>query len=155
MKQIPLTQGKFAIVDDDMFDYLSQWKWQCVSVGYAQRRTGSILGKRTWIYMHRQIMNAPKTLEVDHINGNKLDNRRENLRLCTRAQNRRNNNMQMNNVSGFKGVSWAKRDQKWRAKIRVDGRTIHIGNFEDPKEAARAYDAKARELHGEFARTNF
>ena len=157
MKQIPLTQGKFALVDDADYEYLSQWKWRYIS-GYAVRWDDSRPGReRGLISMHREVMHAPDGMQVDHINGNGLDNRRENLRICTHAQNMQNTGKHASNTSGFKGVFLDKtcKSKTWRAQIRIPGHRISLGSFTDPESAARAYDAKARELHGEFANTNF
>jgi hypothetical protein len=155
MKEIPLTQGKVAIVDDDVYESLSCWKWR-YSHGYAIRSTPRSLGKRKTIWMHREVVKAPEGMQVDHIRTNeKLINTRENLRICTCAQNSCNKNKYKNNTSGYKGVSWHKRGKRWEACICPKSRTIHLGLFDSPEEAARAYDAKARELFGEFAWTNF
>ncbi len=106
--------------------------------------------------MHRLITRAPKGKVVDHENGDGLDNRRANLRVCDHRQNRRNHQRpRKGGASRFHGVGWWKRDQKWRAKISVDGRTIHLGYFADEEDAARAYDQAAREHFGEYASTNF
>lgn len=157
-KEIPLTQGKVALVDDDDFEVLNQVKWHVTyHVGYTAYAVHS-MGPRSRVksvYMHRQIMNAPDGVEVDHINGNGLDNRRENLRLATPAENCRNSPKQRRNTSGYKGVTWHKRARRWMAQIGIDGKTICVGYFKNPKDAAKAYDAHARELHGIFARTNF
>jgi hypothetical protein len=107
------------------------------------------------IYMHLEIMSAPDGMEVDHMNGNGLDNRRENLRLCTRAQNRMNSVKRIGKSSTFKGVYWHKNCRKWRASLKLDGKEIHIGYFNTELEAAEAYDEKALELFGEFAKPNF
>ena len=100
-------------------------------------------------------MNPPKGMVIDHINHNGLDNRRENLRICTNAENQRNRGKQKNNTSGYKGVDWRKDHKKWRARINKDNKTIHIGYYNIIEEAARAYDAKAKELHGKYAQLNF
>jgi len=105
--------------------------------------------------LHRLLMDPPKGMMIDHINHNGLDNRRENLRICTRAENGRNRGKQKNNTSGYKGVYWAKSNKRWRAQIKKDNKLIHIGMFDILEEAARAYDAKAKELFGEYAQLNF
>ena len=154
MKEIPLTSGKVAIVDDDMFEELSKYKWYS-SHGYAARHSINSSGKDKYISMHRSICNTPDGMYTDHINGNIQDNRRENLRVCTKAGNQRNSKKPKNNTSGFKGVSFFRAAKKWMAYIRVNHRRIYLGYFDNPIDAARAYDRAAIELHGQFARTNF
>ena len=104
MKYIPLTQGKLAIVDDEDFEWLSQWKWHFNRKKYAAR-TINHSGK---LYMHQVILNTPKGMLSDHRNGNGLDNRRKNLRACNVQQNKANSRLPKNNTSGFKGVYWEK-----------------------------------------------
>jgi len=157
MKEIQLTQGKFAIVDDDMYEYLSQWKWfthRDRNTFYAERMGGKWPNRKV-VRMHRAVMNVSDDVLIDHLNGNGLDNRRENLRACTISENARNRGKDRDNSTGYKGVSWHKQDQKYHAQIRVSGRKIYLGSYADPEEAARAYDKAAKELHGEFANTNF
>jgi hypothetical protein len=105
--------------------------------------------------MHREIMNAPDDLHVDHINGNGLDNRESNLRLATSAQNTWNRDKNKNNTTGFKGVTCDKGRGKFRAQIRVNGKHVHLGWFDDPRKAAVAYDSGVRKYHGTFGCTNF
>lgn len=149
---IPLTQGQNAIVDVEDFEWLSQWNW-CArrkpSTGkfYAGRGV-RIKNKAQIIAMHAVILEFPGG---DHKNRNTLDNRRENLRKCTLAQNGRNRGRQRNNKSGFKGVCW---DGGWRATIRINGKIKHLGRFESPKDAARAYNEAAKKHYGEFAYLN-
>ena len=100
--------------------------------------------------LHRIIMDAPDDKMVDHINGNKRDNRRENLRLCNSSENNRNVGKKSTNTSGFKGVSWYKGEGKWRAQIRVDGKKKHLGYFDDPETAYRSYCRAATKFHGDF-----
>jgi len=149
---IPLTQGKVAIVDKEDYEELSRYKWHAssrVESCYAYRRKG----KRS-LSMHREIMGEPKGMVVDHIDGNGLNNRRRNLRVCTSSQNHQNRR-RTRGRSRYKGVCWEKRRNKWRAEIMLEGRHIDIGCFADEVEAARAYDKKAKELFGEFAYLNF
>jgi len=162
-KLLPLSQNKFAIVDADDYDRLNKYKW-CVSrarhTNYAMRRTKGkrVKGKRVnrkLVLMHRFIMNAPRHLVVDHRNHNGLDNRRENLRLCTRAENSRNRRPFRLNGSKYKGVSWDKERKLFVASIRCNGKYYHLGRFKSEIKAAKAYDKKARELFGEFAYLNF
>ena len=150
---IPLTQGKFAIVDAEDYDRLNRYQWhacKCKSTYYACRVEG---GKT--IRMHREIMHAPKGVIVDHINHNGLDNRKGNLRLCTHAQNCYNQRASSTGTSKYKGVCWHKCNRKWIARIRCDGKFYNLGDFENEIEAAKAYDDKAVELFGEFACPNF
>lgn len=160
MKTIPLTRGLVAIVDDDDYESLSRLKW--CACGRAQNeyavRAITCKGVKNLSriqFMHRAIMNPPLDMQVDHINGNKLDNRRTNLRLCTPAENSRNQARPKNNTSGFKGVSWNRREQKWKAVIGVGGKRIGGGSYHTKEEAARAYDELARKHHGEFARLDY
>ena len=123
--------------------------------GWYVRNGVKIQRRRFALFVHRLIMDAPKGMHVDHINGNPLDNRKSNLRICTHAENQRNRGANKNNTSGYKGVHWSKTTKKWRAEIRHDNKSIHMGYFKTPEEAARAYDKKAKELHGEYAYLNF
>jgi hypothetical protein len=111
--------------------------------------------RQTTLFLHRLLMNPPKGMVIDHINHNGLDNRKENLRICTNAENVRNSRNSQNNTSGYKGVCWDKSNKKWKARIGKDYKQIHIGCFDILEEAARAYDAKAKELFGEYAQLNF
>jgi hypothetical protein len=152
-KIIALTQGKETIVDDEDFEWISKRKWQYGCRGYA---TGHSTEKNhRKIYLHREIMNAPEGMDVDHINMNPLDNQKKNLRICTRAQNLANRKKQVNNTSGYKGTIWDKTNKNWIARIEVNQKVINIGRFNNPIDAARAYDNKAKDLLGEFANTNF
>jgi hypothetical protein len=155
-KQIPLNKGRVATVDDEDYERISRFRWSSGCSGkhwYAIRAEG--WPNRKTIYLHRQILNAPAGTEVDHINGDTLDNRRENLRLATRAQNNQNRGARAGSSSGYKGVSWNPDKGRWAAEIVANGKRTKLGCFADPKDAARAYDAAARQLHGEFAKTNF
>lgn len=105
--------------------------------------------------MHRFIMDAPKGQQVDHINGNKLDNRKSNLRICSHSENLRNQRKPKDNKSGFKGVSWHKGAKRWCAEIRSNGKRHHLGYFDTAEDAAKAYDIAATLIHGDYARLNF
>lgn len=157
MKEIPLTQGKVALVDDDDFEWLNQSKWLAkTSFGlwYAVNRT-TVAGKPTVVLMHRLITSAPIGMEVDHIDGDGLNNTRRNLRIVTRNQNRFNLRLRADNKSGYKGVFCDKRTGRWCAHIGFYGQRKNLGYFATPEEAARAYDIAACELFGEYARLNF
>lgn len=156
MKTLTLTRGLVALIDDGDFDRVRQIEW------YASKPNG----KRTTIYarsktkvngqytsLHRFVMEAPGNLCVDHINGDGLDCRRSNMRLATTSQNLHNRGPLASNTSGYKGVT--KQDSRWAVFIRHNGEPIYLGRFKGKVEAAKAYDAKARELYGEFAYQNF
>ena len=151
MKYIPLSgevgAGKFIIVDDQDYDYLSQQKWHW-SHGYAIQNIYIPGGNRARkkLYIHHLILVTNGM--IDHINGDKLDNRRSNLRECTFSQNVGNTGLRKNNKSGFKGVHWSKKDKKWRAVFRRDG----LGLFDDLNEAATAYQQAHHKFYGEFSR---
>lgn len=151
-KEIKLTKDKVAIVDDGDFEYLSQWKWY-EQRGYARRNCykGGRKNPKP-IFMHRIIMDCPDNLFIDHSNQNKLDNRKENLRICTSAENRRNSKAASTNTSGFKGVS--AKGSRWQVSITVNKKQIHIGYFGSKSSAAQAYDEAAIKFYGRFARTN-
>jgi hypothetical protein len=155
--EIPLTQGQVTVIDDEDYQLIRQYHW------YAQRvlRSGcyyamTYLTRPTprAVGMHRIILDAPAGLCVDHINGNGLDNRRSNIRLCTQGENMRNRHRR-SGKSRYKGVWWHKRDHRWMAHIRHQGKRIHLGRFVDEIDAALAYDKASRELFGEFAAPNF
>ena len=163
MKKIYLNQGKWTIVDDEDFEWLNQWKWTYKHVktlscgedyGIVVRNNYSSNGKRTNIIrMHRVILNAPPNFQVDHINGNRLDNRRRNIRLATIGQN--NKNKRSVAKSGYKNVY---REEcinlRWFSKIMVDRKTIHLGCYDSKEEAAIAYNNAAIKYHGQFACLN-
>jgi hypothetical protein len=153
MAEIPLSKGKVAIVDDELYEYLSQWKWFYHKNGYAMRSYREN-GKYKKERMHRSVLRAPDGYDVDHINGDKLDNRKSNLRSATRSQNNYNKSVQRNTTSGFKGVSWSKQRNKWRSRIFVDKREMHLGFFEYKIDAAMAYNEAALKYHASFANLN-
>lgn len=156
MALIALTRGKVAIVDDEDYEALSQWKWTYFECGYACRNIRN--RKEGWqkkIYMHHQVIGRSTNKHVDHINGNKLDNRKSNLRFATQHENMCNTGIRANNKSGYKGVSWHKQVNKWTVRIRTDTNYASLGLFDDKIEAAKAYDRAARHHYGEFARLNF
>jgi len=148
--KIPLTKGHFAIVDESDFESLSKFNWHSHK-GYAQRNFYSPQ-KQTTIKMHRQIMRAEDGKQVDHINGNKLDNRKCNLRICTNQQNTFNSSAHKNSTSKLKGVSWYKSGSKWRAQISINQKRTHIGYFKTEQEAFDAYKKLAKQHYGEFSK---
>jgi hypothetical protein len=148
-KLIQLTQGKVAIVNDDDFERLNKFRWYFCK-RYAVRDV-IVNGKKETIYMHRLVTEAPDDLEVDHINGDGIDNRKENLRLCTHAENSRNRGRAKHNTSGHKGVWFSKQSNRFIAETRLNGKKIHVGSFKTAEEASEAYKAKALEVHGDFA----
>lgn len=148
MKEIELTKGYVAIVDDEDYERVNQYKWTLNKqkhTSYAKTRIDNKV-----IYMHRLIMNEPN-MKVDHIDCNGLNNQKDNLRLATNSQNSSNKSgLNKNNTSGYRGVRWRKDRNKWSAEITYNKQKIALGHYTDIKEAARAYNAKARELFGEF-----
>src|ERR1035437_153618 len=151
MKEVKLTKGKIALVDDEDFEKLILYKWHANLIEghwYAYR---TISKDKTIESMHSFIL---KIKGIDHINNNGLDNRKENLRGCTQTQNNANMKKQANTSSKYKGVSLFKRDNKWRAKIDCNYICHHLGLYDSEESAALAYNKKAIELFGEFARLN-
>ena len=144
MKQIPLSNGGFALVDDDDYPFLSQWKWKRHPQGYASR-TSWKPHKWITILMHRLINKTGKGFETDHINGDKLDNRKANLRNVTHSQNERNKPLRSDNTSGYKGITWDKARQKWQAKTKHDRKMRNLGRFDTPEEAHAVYEAYVSE----------
>ncbi|HZV35101.1 MAG TPA: HNH endonuclease [Verrucomicrobiae bacterium] len=156
---ILLTKKLETLIDDCDFDLVSQFKW-CASKGkngnyYAATK---FPGAKSLTLLHRLIMDCPAGSVVDHINGDGLDNRRENLRICSMAQNNVNR-VSNRNTSGFRGVYFLNKPglkKPWYARAGSrKGKMIHGGYFATPAEAARRYDDLARELFGQFAKTNF
>lgn len=159
MKEIKLTQGQVALVDDEDYEFLNQWKWFAKKDHdkyYAARATMLRPGKQRMIFMHRDALKVEHTVkvEVDHLDGDCLNNQKGNLRLATRSQNCANRRPFKNSSSIFKGVGWVRRTKKWHAKIRKDGVCRHLGYFDIETDAALAYNKSAIELHGEYAYIN-
>lgn len=150
MKIVPLTKGQFAKVSDEDYERVMQHSWCMHARGYAKARINT-----KYVLMHRWIMGAKDGEQLDHINHDKTDNQRENLRFCTSSQNHANRGAAICNTSGYKGVAWKKDKKKFRARIEVNYKNIHLGYFDDPADAARSYDKSAKEHFGDFAKLNF
>lgn len=152
MKRIPLTQGKFALVDDEDFEYLNKFKW------YAhKKRNGDFYVRRASprVDMHRLVLGTPKGFVTDHIDCNGLNNQRNNLRVCNNAQNQYHQKIRKKNkTSVYKGVYWHKKSKKWLTKIKASGKFIYLGIFLSEKQAAFEYNKAAKKYHGEFAYFN-
>lgn len=146
MKTIELVSGEVAIVDDEDYEELNKHSW-CYCRGYAKRSIYTT-DKKTTICMHRVILNTPDSMETDHINCNKLDNRKENLRVCTHAENQCNKRKAKNNTSGHKGVSI--RDGKFIPHIKHNNKQLYLGTYNTLEQAAEIYNNKAKELFGKF-----
>lgn len=154
MAIVRVAGGTTALVDDEDRERAEQHKWYLMPNGYVQA-TPIVNGKTTHIYLHRLVMNAQPGQEIDHKNGDKTDCRKENLRFCTESQNQANRRKSSGTSSQYKGVSRYKRLGSWQAFIHTGGVFRGLGYFKNEDDAARAYDRKARELFGEFARCNF
>ncbi len=161
MKEIELTQGLVVLIDDEDYAWLSLNKWMAEAASnssrthYAVRWMTNNQGQRRALRMHRLIIGAKPGQQVDHIDGDGLNNQRSNLRVATCTENQRNSRLRMDNTSGFKGVSWKKQNNRWQASIRVSRKKTHLGYFRSPVEAALAYDHAALTHFGKFARLNF
>lgn len=152
-KQITLSNGGFALVDAADYDRLMKYTWRQSERGYALR-TQTEKGRASGVSMHRMLLDPPKAMMADHINGNRLDNRRCNLRIVSALQNAQNRGKNKNSVSQYKGVAWKAENGKWQARIRVNSKQHHIGLYEAEVEAAAAYNAAAILHHGNYARLN-
>ena len=155
---VPLTLGYFAVIDAGDAEGISKWNWHARVDGnrvYAARNVPADQnGKRGAMKMHRQIANPPTGMEVDHIDGDGLNNRLGNLRIATKSQNQCNRRPMATSTTGLKGVSPYNRDGTWRARISVRGRRISLGYYKTPAEAHAAYVAASIKLHGPFGRTS-
>jgi len=163
VREIPLTQGQVALVDNEDYERVSKFNWYALwtpnTKSFRATRRSNIdereSGRKSAIYMHRVIMNAPPEMEVDHINHDTLNNQKSNLRLCTRTENNRNQRKLSGNFSSqYKGVSWHQLAQKWRVQIQDNNKRRHLGLFTDETDAARVYNKAAREMFGEYAVLN-
>lgn len=153
IRLIPLTQGKYAIVDPEDYELVSQFRWTAQNNNgygwYARRSTHKYPAEH--MLLHRFLMNPPTDKVIDHINGNGLDNRRINLRVCTQGENNYNSR-DTTSRSRFKGVTWHKHTGKWQARISFGCRQTYLGIFATEEEAYAAYCAASAKYHGEFGR---
>ena len=155
MKYIKLTQGQFAMVDDAVFEWLNQWKWSAdksENTYYALRAKSSKVPR---IRMHCLIMGKRKSREIDHINDNGLDNRRQNLRFCTRATNMQKAKRKKRASTRYRGIKPYGANGKWEARIGFHGKKLYLGCFVSEKAAAVVYDMAAIEYYGKHAYLNF
>lgn len=160
MRVIILTQGQHTVVEDDVYEWSGQFNWRLIKTPRSLYAARSLPAhgetrRQKIVYLHREILQAPVGLWVDHIDCDGLNNLRENLRLCFRGNNAHNSRKSVVNSSGYKGVSFSSQLQRWKGSIRIAGRGVHLGYFDIAEDAARAYDMAALELHKEFARLNF
>lgn len=160
MIELKLTQNKTSLIDDDDWELVSKYKWHalCKEGRWYARTKLRINGKWIGLEMQKLIMGvpigSPRNDLVDHRDGDGLNNRKENLRRCTKSQNMMNRGRQANNKTGFKGVFWDKREQRFAAKICTDKKTVFLGQFKDVEQAACAYNIAALKHHGEFSYQN-
>jgi hypothetical protein len=158
MKEICLTQGKVAIVDDEDYEWLTRYKWYVAvrkgNPDYAIRHIWRN-GKRTTTTMHQEILKPPIGMVCDHINRNGLDNRRCNIRICTQGNNCMNQNAERpRSTSCYKGVSLRSDGKTWRSRLKTKNKIYNIGTFNSEIDAAMAYNEVAKKMFGEFARLN-
>lgn len=146
-KIVPISGGNFVKVDNEDFTKVKNISWSNLSSNYAHNQKNGL--------MHRLIMNCPADMCVDHINGDTYDNRKINLRICTHQQNMMNTKIRTDSSSSYKGIYYVGFLKKWAARISFNGNKTHIGVYRSEIDAAKAYDTKAKELFGEFARVNF
>ncbi len=154
MREILLTHGQVTLVDNEDFHKLNQYKWRVNTRRlnlYAIRRNGKMTSSR----MHREILNAPLGMEIDHIDGNGLNNQRSNLRVVTHMQNMQNAKTHRDNVSGFKGLSWDRKACKWMVRIQLEKKYLFLGLFKYKWSAVKAYDRAALKFFGRYAKLNF
>ncbi len=149
----PVKTNIATLIDDEDYDRVVKYKWH-LSKRNNLKYAVSSRGTNNYIKLHRLILDAKENQLIDHINGNGLDNRKENLRFCSSVQNQMNTKIRKDNTSGHRGVMWNKRDKKWRAVIRINKKQTLIGKSYSKLEAIKMYDKKAKELYGEFVRQN-
>lgn len=158
MKQIELTKGFFALVDDEDFEYLNSVSWyaKCGDQTVYARRDKQKDNKKTKFWMHREILKLKdKSLTVDHIDGNGLNNQKSNLRICTISENSKNMSMHKDNKSGYKGVSFMKTHKLWIAQLTVNYKRVLFSYHKTKEDAAKAYNEAAIKYHGKFAKLNY
>ena len=153
-KEVPLTRGQFALVDDQDYERVSQYKWTLDKNGYAVRKAGGRKNPKK-IMLHRFIMDAPTGYDVDHVDHDLLNNTRRNLRICTRSQNNANRISLPGSSSQYKGVSWNASRGLWQVFQTAYGKRRWLGTFDDERRAAMAYDDAAYAAFGDFAYLNF
>lgn len=158
MKKISICKTKFlpfdwTLVDDEDYKWLREWRWHTDNKGYVVRRVRRD-GKKYVVYMHREIMKTPEGMVTDHVNGNKVDNRRSNLRVCSDGQNKRNRDKSLGFDAPYKGAYWQKQIKRWYSRIQVNGRSIYLGTFSTPEEASTAYNVAAKKYHGKYMRAS-
>ncbi|MGD0077289.1 MAG: AP2 domain-containing protein [Sedimentisphaerales bacterium] len=157
-RRIYLGEGEYTIVEPRDYYWLKNYNWYLGGNGkefYVFRNVKVGRGKTKMVSMHRQIMGFPEGLLVDHRNNIPLDNRRANLRSATQSQNRQNRRKRENTSSRFIGVSFDKKSNKWKVKIKTEIKEVYLGRFDNEIDAAKAYDAAAKKYHREFAKLNF
>jgi hypothetical protein len=155
VKEVSLSRGLVALVDDEDFAWLSQRKWCATNNGYAIRNVDHGTPDHRMLLMHRALAerwgwDLDQGTQVDHIDRNRLNNTRENLRLVTSSMNNVNSLTRRHNTSGYRGVLWSKQKRKWQARIAIQHKQYHLGFFDDPKDAHQAYCVAAARLHGKY-----
>lgn len=159
VREIPLTQGKVALVDEEDYELVAGFSWSASKRARTMYANAYVRGTgragRAMVYMHRIIMSPPAGVEVDHIDGDGLNNTRANLRLCTRAQNHQNHHGTRSRITTYRGITFDGNTGTWVAQIQMDGRGYRLGTFDNAYDAACEYDIAASCMFGQFASLNF